>query len=63
MNLTKGNYPGQTNRQNELQTPTQKQEEKTDYQNVVGQDSIDRFSKQNRKVEVRDETKIGDNKI
>ena len=45
----KGIIPDKLIDKNELQTPTQKQEEKTDYQNVVGQDSIDRFSKQKPK--------------
>lgn len=45
----KGIIPDKLVDKNELQTPTQKQEEKTDYQNVVGQDSIDRFSKQKPK--------------
>jgi len=42
----KGIIPDKLVDKNEMQIPTQKQEEKMDYQNVVGQDSLDRFSKQ-----------------
>ncbi|HPW66237.1 MAG TPA: regulatory iron-sulfur-containing complex subunit RicT [Salinivirgaceae bacterium] len=42
----KGIIPDKLVDKTELQVPIPEQEEKMDYQNVVGQDSLDRFSKQ-----------------